>query len=419
MLTQKVTQIIIDHHLCRLGDTVIVGFSGGPDSTALLHLLKACSLNLDLKAVYIDHGLRPEETVNELRFTKNFAAKLGVEYVSQEVDVRAFKKGYGHSLEEAARIMRYNALQTICAQHNAQAIAVAHTADDQVEEFFIRLIRGTGCKGLSGMLYKTSNIIRPLLSLPKNNLLDYLKQNQIDYCYDSSNDSRSFLRNRIRLDLLPELEKSYNPAIRTTILQTTEILRQEDNLLEEITTNLFSKICTITEAHGGEDHRPFSILLNREEFIHTHSSLQRRVLEKICWKMENRPAFRQLHQLQTLATQGKNGSKMHLANGLRVRLTKETVVFAYPAGKQQLRGDGAIPAAVSREISLPGTYYFREISKQLTILRTACKEIMNLPPDTLIISDNQITFPLTVRPALPGEKMRPLGAPGQKDIADL
>lgn len=418
MLVHRVAGIIYRKRLLNPGATVIVGTSGGADSTALLHILKACNLDLHLIAVYVDHGLRPVEAEAELAFVKELAADLQADFHSRKIDVKGFRQQHGLSLEEAARTLRYRAFEDIRASHNAQAIAVAHTADDQAEEFLIRMIRGSGLKGLSGMAYSRDGIIRPLLAESKTNLLTYLAQHQIGHLHDSSNNDRSFLRNRIRLDLLPELEEHYNPAIRTNILQTTGILHQEEDLLETLAGAIFTSLCTVTPDDKGNGV-PLSIALSRKEFSNAHPALQRRVLEKICWAMLSRPSFRKILQLQQMIGEGLAGARQHLPDGLRLRLEAETVMFFHPAGRQRLRGNGDEPILIEETIPGSGSYIFPEIARQLTIARISRSELEIISANTLVVDGDKVSFPLVVRSARQGEKMKPLGAPGRKKVSRI
>jgi tRNA(Ile)-lysidine synthase len=280
------------------------------------------------------------------------------------------------------------------------------------------MIRGSGLKGLSGMAHKRDRIIRPLLSESKSSLLSYLAEHRIWPLHDSSNDDRSFLRNRIRLDLLPELEKQYNPAIRTNILQTCAILQQEEDLLESLADALFGGICTVTP-DGKGDSGPLSIALSRQGFAGAHPALQRRVLEKICWTMRSRPSFRIIITLQQLIGDGVTGTRQHLPDGLRVRLTAENVIFSHPAGRQKLRGNGETAVSIDQTIAAAGSYAFPEIARQLIIQRVPPDSMGTASADTLIVDGDTVSFPLVVRSVRPGERMKPLGAPGRKKVSRI
>jgi len=421
-LVHKVVRNISTHQLLQHGDKVIIAASGGIDSTALLHILATSPLELEIVAVYVDHGLRATEAEREVTFTGNLAKELGAAYLSVSVDVAGLQELEGRSLEEAARILRYRALEKIRQEQDAQAIAVAHTSSDQVEEFLIRLIRGSGLKGLSGMRYRHGHIIRPLLEISRDNLIAYLHQHKLPHCHDSSNDDRRFLRNRIRLELLPELAEQYNPAIRTTILQTTAILAQEEELLSEMAKSHLDSLCTVTPP-AAVGWVPAGIDCQRVAFHGLHPAMQRRVIESICWQMGSRPSFRQIMQMVRLVSAGRAGTKFHLQAGLRLLLDEETARFSHPQGRKPIRGDKVPSQPIEQLITATGTYTFQELRHKLVVKKMADKkgsgDLAGQPAGTMAVDAGLIGFPLLVRAPLPGETMRPLGAPGKKKIARI
>lgn len=417
-LIHKIVRKIHSEQLLTAGDTVVTAVSGGTDSTALLHILANSGLNLQLIAVYIDHGLRPSEAEIESVFTRQLAESLGHTHLSSTVNVLQLQRKTGCSPEEAARLLRYRELERIRVENNAQVIAVGHTADDQVEEFFIRLIRGTGLKGLSGMTYRRDHIIRPLLGETRSTLVKYLQEHNLDHCHDSSNDDRGFLRNRVRLDLIPELENHYNPSIRTTILQTATIFSEEEDLLDSMAEDFFTSLCSMKPKDTTSV--PEIMCCKRVPFTEIHPAIQRRIIEKICWKMQSKPSFRQIVQLQQLICTGIAGARLHLPLGLRTTIDADQVIFSYPQGRQRVRGEGpAQTASYERKIESTGVYLFPELHAQLTIETARCSKPNALPNHTLAIDSDKISFPLVVRPPKPGETMHPLGAPGRKKITRI
>ncbi len=340
LFIKQFTETLNKLQLVNSGDQLIVAVSGGPDSTSLLHLLHTVALNLNLIACYIDHGLRPDEVMTEIELISGHCQALNIPFKQISVDVKAACTNQHLSLEEAARKLRYQALEELRIKTGARSIAVGHTADDQAEELLIRLIRGSGRGGLSAMRFKNSRIIRPLLGIRKKNLLDYLEQEKIHYCTDSSNLSRAFLRNRIRLDLLPFL-RDFNPSISTTLLQTIDILQEEESLLENICQS--SYLQCVQENSGSKENSisgEQSILLKRPAFLDLHPAIQRRILEMILWKMDAKPGFRQIKQLLQLVSKKENSGECHLEKGLRVRRNREGLLFHYPLGKKSFRGSG-------------------------------------------------------------------------------
>jgi tRNA(Ile)-lysidine synthase len=323
---------------------VIVGVSGGPDSLALLHLLATALPTEKLVAVYVDHGLRPDETGAEIALVRHLAQRLVVGYEQVAVVVRETARATGASLEETARVLRYQALEKIRQQYQGCAIAVGHTADDQAEEVLIRLIRGSGRNGLAGMQPQNGWIVRPLLNEKKQTLLDYLQSEQIAFCHDSSNDDRAYLRNRVRLDLLPFLEDRFNASIRQTLLQTARILRDEDALLDTLTDQAFALVAghhyAVPPPHSppAAPTEPPVLRLNLQTLRDQHPAIQRRILEKCCWQMEARPQFRQIELLLELIHSGQTGAEIHLSQGLRAQKGRQEIIFSYPQGKCSYRG---------------------------------------------------------------------------------
>lgn len=321
------------------GDTIIVAVSGGPDSVALLHILCSVLPQVKFIAVYIDHGLRPDETGAEIELVQTLAHRLQAGFERISVDVRTAARLEKTSIEETARTLRYRELEAIRLQYQGRAIAVAHTADDQAEELLIRLIRGSGRKGLSGMQFKNGWIIRPLLHERKETLLHYLHAQQIPFCIDSSNLECTYLRNRVRLDLLPYLQEHFNKSINQTLLQTAQILTDEEALLEEIADKAWQEVVRVIAIQPVPPETPaYTIQIDTKKFCCCHSAIQRRILEKCCWQMEARPQFRQIALLLDLVNRGQGGAQIHLSKGLRAQMRGQGLIFTYPVGKRSYRG---------------------------------------------------------------------------------
>lgn len=336
------------------GAGIIAAVSGGPDSMALLHLLAAAQTRLQLRltAVWIDHGLRPLETPQEKATVAAATAKLGIPFLPRQADVAALTKAQGLSLEHAARELRHSLLRETADACGAEWIAIGHTADDQAEELLLRLLRGSGRKGLAGMKMRSDRIIRPLLRTSKQELVDWLNGCGLASCFDSSNNDRRFLRNRVRHELLPFLKERFEPGIRQALLKTADSLAADEELLEELTEKAFQE--TVREV-AGESSLPLIRLL-RQPFLALPAALQRRVLEQLLWHMQSRAAYDHILLLMEAAAGGRNGSELHLSQGLRVGVFRDRLEFSYPAGRQRWRGRlnpapaGADHAPAARQI---------------------------------------------------------------------
>ncbi len=423
------------------GETVVVAVSGGPDSMCLLHLLAGLAeqLNINLVAVYVNHGLRPSEAEQEQQLVRDTAEKLGSAFEPGVVNVTGYAKSHNLSFEHAARILRYDFLDKVAVQYRANKIALAHTADDQAEEVLLRLIRGTGRTGLAGMkTIRQGKYIRPLLSTAKSRLLDYLRQVNINFAQDSSNQQRIYLRNKIRLDLLPYLAREFNPNIRQTLLQTANILGDEEELLDDMTKKACLDIFLNSESMQG---KPFpdtvdagdegghateetqNLTLDLARFLTHPRAIQRRVLEKACWRMKNKPYSKQIEQLLQLAHRERSGGRLHLAEGLRVHKLSNRLYFTYPAGMVARRGDLTAKACNNSgfeyEISGPGKWRLDQIglTVEISFLDRLAAESTNKGKNCERLDLDRITFPLTIRAPQPTDRFVPLGSPGSKKIS--
>jgi tRNA(Ile)-lysidine synthase len=236
-LFSKIYTAIEQNQLIKPGDTLIIGLSGGPDSLFLLHYLASIrtQFNLALIAAHLDHGWRPE-SAEDVKFCQEACDALGVLLVTQKFSDLGISLKFNGSLEDVGRQARRHFFQSIKEQYQAQAIVLGHHLQDQQETFFIRLIRGTSLSGLVSMRPRHGDFIRPLLSICKDDMVAYLKDNAIPYLEDPTNNSSNFLRNRIRQHVLPALkacddrfEGSFNATI--TRLQALETYLEKETAL--------------------------------------------------------------------------------------------------------------------------------------------------------------------------------------------
>lgn len=379
---------------------------------ALLSLFRQCSFDITVIPVYIDHGLRPRESREEQALIRQVARQYTLHYEIIGVDAKAHKKNSGCSLEESCRLLRYEALEECRRRYDAHTIAVAHTADDQAEEILLRLFRGTGLKGLSGMAMRNKNIIRPLLATSKSTLLNYLQASSIDYCLDSSNADRAMLRNRMRLDLLPLIKQHFNPSLQTTLLQTSEILREEDSLLDAILQQKFGTCC-----HVGQDEEAHSSIdLHLRPFLVEHIAMQRRMVEKAVHHFSIRPRFHHINAVLTMAHSKKPAAELHLPQGLRVVKTRESIRFFQPHGGKPFRGSHHFSPSVVMDVDCDQNYLLKNVGIMIH-LQTRSTLPQRTPQHTLLLDGAKLSFPLTLRPHKAGERFRPQGMEGSKKVA--
>tara|TARA_B100000315_G_C14571721_1_gene585916 strand:+ start:1162 stop:2148 length:987 start_codon:yes stop_codon:yes gene_type:complete len=227
---------IAQNSLLKKKDKIILGVSGGPDSVFMLYqffYLKK-EYKLQLACAHFNHSLRKEADQEEI-FINELCHKLEIPYICEKKDVKSFFNG--DSLEQTARILRYDFFLKTARQLKFKKLALGHHKDDLVETILMRLIRGTGLKGLRGFLpktrYKALTVIRPLIETTKKDIESWLKKQKIDYCIDKSNFEEKFFRNRIRLKLLPLL-KEYNPNIVDTLCNLAKTIAYDYELIQTV-----------------------------------------------------------------------------------------------------------------------------------------------------------------------------------------
>src|SRR3989304_3345534 len=245
MLFNRIKRAIDRYHLLEKGERLIVGVSAGVDSMVLLHLLNAYREAFDLSLIiaHINHGLRPEESEREAELVHKESERLGLPFEYAQFDVKEFQKLGGLSRQDAARRIRFRFFHDLLQKHDAQKIVLGHNADDQVETVLLSLIRGSGLQGLKGILpIRGGKVIRPLLEVWREEIESYALEKRIPFFIDSSNLKGDYLRNRIRLSLIPLIEKEYQPNFKETLLRTSSILREENNYLERGAEEEYQKI---------------------------------------------------------------------------------------------------------------------------------------------------------------------------------
>lgn len=273
---KKVKSFISNNRMINPGEKIVVGVSGGPDSLALLYVLFYLKddLNFTLHIAHLDHKFRGVESAADAKFVEEQARKLGISFTTEAIDVPSIIRINKLSSEDGARRIRYQFFDRVAAEVNAAKVALGHNADDQAETMLMRLFRGSGSHGLSGIpKVRDGKYIRPLLSSSRSEIEKFLSDLGLSARQDSSNQQPIYLRNKIRLELLPLLEAEYNPNIRDVLCRTAEILQSESELLDKIAAETLPT-CVITS-------HPSIIEINIDNLQKQHIAIQRRIL-RLC-----------------------------------------------------------------------------------------------------------------------------------------
>ena len=269
-MLKNVLEFIKKNNLIETGDRILIGLSGGADSVCLTHIL--CSLkselNIELFAAHVNHGIRGEEAKRDEDFVQCFAKLLDIPVFAKHADVISEAKNRGISEEMCGRQIRYEFFEQISKEHNINKIATAHNKNDTAETVLMNFIRGSSLAGLCGIPARRGNIIRPILSLTREDILSYIKENNLDFVTDSTNLETVYTRNKIRLQLIPQIQNDFNANFIETTVKNAENISYDREFLE-IATDKALQNCL----RDGK--------IDISAFNEEHISIQRRILYKM------------------------------------------------------------------------------------------------------------------------------------------
>lgn len=394
-------------------ERVLIALSGGPDSVCLLYILKNLNegIRLDLHALYVNHGLRPEEAVREIEFCKNLCAMLNLPFLTKCIDVKFYAKEKKLNIQEAARELRYRVFEETARELDAQKIALGHTADDQAETLLMRLLRGTGPAGLSGIPPVRGKFIRPLIEVQRKEIEQYLGEERVDFIVDSSNLKRDYLRNEIRLSLMPRI-KEINPNIIDTLSRTASIFREEERYFEILVAKALMKL--MSRKTNSRIELFLSPLAAMEKII------LRRTLRKAIGETTGLRGINFIHieDIIELVRRGKAGDRLYLPHGIRAIKDYSTLI---------LTSDPPVKLD-TYTMEVPGEMVLKEAG---SLIRATIQESQELEEKDLtstlesrlstaaVFDADRLIFPLAVRPRKEGDFFYPLGFGKKKKIQDF
>ncbi|MDN5293968.1 MAG: tRNA(Ile)-lysidine synthase [Eubacteriales bacterium] len=405
-MREKVLQYIKKHSMVRPGEKVLVAVSGGPDSMALLHLLREGQgeLGVYLHVAHLNHMLRGEEAEEDVAFVVQICREWEIPCTVAARDVAAYRREHPHlSLQAAAREVRYRFLREVAAQVGAVRIATAHHRGDQLETVLASFLRGAGLEGLKGIEpVREGLFIRPLLAVGRREIEEYVHRHGIPFRIDSSNLSDKYLRNRLRHRLIPLLLE-YNPALEETVARMADILREENDYLN-------AQARAWLEEHARKEGLPLEL------FNTLPAALQRRVLRCWYWQLAGEEGKGRVlsaalvERVRELALGGENGREVLLPGGVVCRRA-----YHFLQGE---KGEKEIPP-FSYPLH-PGVTEIPEAGVRVVVQVVEEKSFAPLPEEgwTLLDAD-RIPAGAELRNRRQGDLFYPAGAPGQKKLKEF
>jgi tRNA(Ile)-lysidine synthase len=416
----RVMKSIKEHKLLRKGETVCVAVSGGVDSCVLLDVLSKLSDEFSFKLIvaHLNHGLRGRESARDMAFVKKLAKSYGVPFKGRTLKSGELKATGGEGTQEQARILRLAFLEDTAQNAGASHIALGHNSDDRAETFLMRALKGAGLKGLSGIAPKRGIFIRPLIDVSREEIEQYAKLHGIKFVLDSSNKSKKYLRNSLRLELIPYLEKNYNPRVGEALSRSSANLAKDDEYMSEAASKALERVISNT----GRSR----VVLKRRGLIKLHPAIAARVF------------ILALSLLKKGATEGVELYASHIYAS-HIKAFSELILGKRPNARLSLPGglflireyDDIIltskipkPELFDLSLNLRGETVIDEAGLRLSvaILRSSLElkraRLKNADPMVAFFDADKLKD-LRVRSFKQGDRLCPMGLKGTKKLKDI
>lgn len=393
--------------------SIYVACSGGPDSTALLHAFVSAKFpeKIRLGVIHFNHGLRGRAALADQNAVQKMAASLGLPFLAGRGDVKKLAKEKRYSIEEAAREARYGFFIEAAKGHKIDAIALGHTMDDHAETILMRLLSGTGLTGLAGSraVFERNGIrfIRPLIEAERAGILGFLKKRKISFRLDRSNESERFLRNRIRLRLIPFLKKHYHPGISHVLARLPETFQADADFVDTEAARCYKRLSRSDKT---------GVSFPREKFEKLPPAIQFRLLKKAanaCGTSE----FAYAHWMEFRGLLGvRNRFEVFFPGNVVCRVSQTSIVIGRAIVKSVAKTSffsKHLNAGETLQIPAAGT------SISCTLLSRKPARIKKNREDYAVLDADKVAFPLVLRNRKPGDRFQPLGRSGPKKLKDF
>lgn len=405
MLSEKVYEFIIEKKLIRENDRILVAFSGGVDSLALLMVLHGLKdrLKIEIGACHLNHMLRGKAADEDENFTRETCEKLGVPFYSVKRDVHAYGREKKLSLEAAGRALRYAFFKDIMVNMNYTRCATAHHLDDQVETILMNIMRGSGLNGLVGMSPLREGFIKPMLFLKKEELSSYLSGIHLQAREDGSNLESIYRRNKVRNELIPYIRENFNEDFPETLWRMSRLLSDDLDFLEE-TVEENVKTCLLYEQEE-------KVIILKEAFT-LHGAICRRLIQKaILFIKGDLSDIEEKHIREIMALQHKEtGKVVDIKDSVMARNDYGQIIIERKKTAERKE------RMLHEELTIPGTY--KVLDKTITFRYVGRDEIIK-DKRLRFFNGDIIEEKIIIRHRDEGDRMRPFGMNGYRKLKNI
>ena len=410
MIFDKVLSTINKHNLIQKGDKIVLGLSGGPDSVCLLHVLNRLKkdFNIEIYAAHLNHQIRGIEAQKDALYVSKLCEDMGIIFFVKSINVPKYCENEGLSLEEGARKLRYEMFYEIKDKIKANNIAIGHNLNDQAETVMMRIMRGTGLKGLKGIDYIRDNcIIRPILDVERNEIEEYCEAYNLNPRIDKTNLENIYTRNKIRLDLLPYMKDNFNSNVIESIVRMSNSLKSDNDYIEKEAEAKFREVSNIKEKGFVE--------INLDDFVCLHDAIKVRVLRNSIKHILGDTNFvdqRHIEDIMSLEDNSKVNKMLTLPRNIFVYRKKDSII---------LTNEEIVNEEIEFYYNVPSNGFIK-IKELKQIIETQVMSIdryksMKLDNSSKGFDFNKVKGGIVIRSRRQGDKIKL--AMGSKKVKDL
>ncbi|HBF8744085.1 TPA: tRNA lysidine(34) synthetase TilS [Clostridioides difficile] len=410
MIFDKVLSTINKHNLIQKGDKIVLGLSGGPDSVCLLHVLNRLKkdFNIEIYAAHLNHQIRGIEAQKDALYVSKLCEDMGIIFFVKSINVPKYCENEGLSLEEGARKLRYEMFYEIKDKIKANKIAIGHNLNDQAETVMMRIMRGTGLKGLKGIDYIRDNcIIRPILDVERSEIEEYCEAYNLNPRIDKTNLENIYTRNKIRLDLLPYMKDNFNSNVIESIVRMSNSLKSDNDYIEKEAEAKFREVSNIKEKGFVE--------INLDDFVCLHDAIKVRVLRNSIKHILGDTNFvdqRHIEDIMSLEDNSKVNKMLTLPRNIFVYRKKDSII---------LTDEEIVSEEIEFYYNIPSNGFIK-IKELKQIIETQVMSIdryksMKLDNSSKGFDFNKVKGGIVIRSRRQGDKIKL--AMGSKKVKDL